>query len=104
MSDGERKRGFIGKTVQVVAFFFDAFVDSLADTIHIIWKEMQLFLGTVLGLIGLLSFEAGKFCDGNTADYLSCTRPSTYYYFDMLDKVFIVFGVVLVMVWWVRRK
>lgn len=100
----EHKRGFFGKAWLVLAYFFDAFVDSLADTLHIVWKEFQLFLGTALALIGFFSFEADKFCDGNTADYLSCTRPSTFYYFDALDKVLIVLGVVLVMVWWVRRK
>ncbi len=66
--------------------------------------ETELFLGTALLTIGLFSFESDKYCDGNTSDYLSCTRPSTFYYFDWLDITLIVLGVFFVIVWVLKTR
>ena len=87
-----------------MAYFFDGGVDAIADKMRIMWSEFELFLGSSLILLGLLSFNADKFCDGNTADYLSCTRPSAYYYFSGLDKGLIILGVILVLVWYRRSR
>lgn len=102
--EGEKKRGFFQKLGMVIGYLFDATLDGIADSVRTVLDNMSLFLGSTLALIGLLSFEAGKFCDGNTADYLSCTRPATYYYFDSFDKILLVIGIVLVLVWVVKRK
>jgi lysozyme family protein len=56
------------------------------------------------GVVGLLSIEADKFCDGNTADYLSCTRPSTYYFYSPLDIAIVVVGVFLILIWVRSRR
>ena len=79
---------------------FDFFVRAFGS----VAREAELFIGTALTLIGLLSIEADKFCDGNTADYLSCTRPSTYYFYSPLDIAIVVIGVFLIMVWFLNRK
>lgn len=79
-------------------------VDILADSLRTIAREKELFLGTGLALLGLLNFNVGRYCDGNTAEYLSCTRPAVYYYFDALDIALIIVGVFLVLVWFVRVR
>jgi hypothetical protein len=66
--------------------------------------ETELFLGTALVAIGFLSFESDKYCDGNTADYLSCTRPSTYYYFDWLDIALIIAGIFFIFFWLLKTR
>lgn len=83
---------------------FDTFLDSVADAISIVMREFTLFLGTALVLIGLLGFSSDKFCDGNTADYLSCTRPNAYYYYDWFHITLVVIGVFFVMIWFLRRR
>lgn len=90
------KSGLFMRTVDSV---FDFVMSSLAT----IARDMELFVGVALTLIGTLSFEADKFCDGNTADYLSCTRPSTYYFYSPIDIAVVVVGVFLILIW-VRRS
>ena len=103
----EPKRG-VGKTMRIggliVSHLFNSFLDRLAHFIEVLSKEIELFVGTALVLIGLFSFESDKFCDGNTADYLSCTRPSTYYYFGSLDIFCIVLGTFLILFWVLRSR
>jgi hypothetical protein len=89
---------------QVLLSTGDDFLDWLADRLHIIIHEKDLFLGTLLFLLGLLNFHSGKYCDGNTADYLSCTRPVTYYYYSWLEVVLVIFGVFMIMLWFLRRE
>jgi hypothetical protein len=88
----------------LIDYGFNACVDALGSYVAVIRREVELFLGVMLSILGIMSFDADKFCDGNTADYLSCTRPTAYYYFDTWDKVLVVVGVVLIMIWFVRRK
>ncbi len=93
----ERKQGgFMGGMDRM----YDFFIGSLAT----IARDMELFIGTALTLVGVLSIEADKFCDGNTADYLSCTRPSTYYFYSPLDIAIIVVGVFLILIWLRRHR
>lgn len=74
------------------------------ETVAVIVREFDLFLGNALLVVGLLSFESDKYCDGNTADYLSCTRPSTYYYFDYLDIILVVIGATIVLAWFLKQR
>ncbi len=82
----------------------DSALRATASYIQTIVREFELFFGTALLLVGFLGFESDKYCDGNTADYLSCTRPATYYYFDTLDTVLIVLGVFFILLWCVRVR
>ncbi len=80
----------------------DGIYDFVANSLATVAHDAGLFIGVALTLVGLFSIEADKFCDGNTADYLSCTRPSTYYFYSPLDITLIIAGVFLVLIW-IRR-
>lgn len=81
-----------------------SFIEFLSSSWRTIMRHKELFAGIGFTLVGLLSFNSDKFCDGNTADYLSCTRPSTFYYFDWLDITLIVAGVFLALIWYLRDR
>lgn len=99
-----QRRGRPSVAVLFVNYIFDTLLVSLRKNFSIMLKEIDLFLGSALVIIGMLSFESDKYCDGNTADYLSCTRPTTYYYFDAFDKILILLGVFLIILWFVKRN
>lgn len=80
------------------------FVDAAGSRIRIIRREADLFLGSALFFLGLLGFESDRYCDGNPADYLSCTRPTTFYYFDLLDIALIVAGVFFILFWLLHER
>jgi hypothetical protein len=82
----------------------DGLFDFFVGALRTIARDAELFIGVALTLVGLLSFHSDKFCDGNTADYLSCTRPSTFYFYSPLDISIVVLGVFLVLVWMRRSK
>ena len=86
-----------------IVYFFDVLADAIIERFSVMQTQSDLFLGSVLTLIGFFSFQSGKYCDGNTADYLSCTRPTTYYYYPTISIILIVIGICLVLVWKVRR-
>lgn len=83
---------------------FDLAADVFEDYVRVIRLELELFFGAALAIIGLLNFQNGKNCDGNTADYLACTHPSTYYYYNAFDVALVVFGVFLILIWLMKRK
>jgi hypothetical protein len=83
---------------------FDHVMDALEVDWKIIKQQSDLFLGALLFLLGLLDFHSGKYCDGNTADYLSCTRPVTYYYYTWLEMILIILGVTLILLWFMKRN
>lgn len=108
-------RGFFGRIVYTVKRFvhlvwllmqygFDRGVEALARDVFIIQREADIFLGSVLLVVGLLGFESGRYCDGNVGDYISCTRPATYYYFDTLDVVLICLGAFFILVWYFKSQ
>lgn len=101
---GEKIKGFVRFTWLLFQYLFDRSLDALARDIVIIQREADLFLGAALSLIGLLGFESARYCDGNLNDYISCTRPATYYYFDTLDIVLIVLGIFFMLVWHFKHK
>ena len=82
---------------------FDRLMDAAEEDWAIIREQSHLFLGALLLLLGLLDFHSGKYCDGNTADYLSCTRPVTYYYYTWLEIILIILGVMLILLWFMKR-
>jgi len=83
---------------------FDVLVDALVDYARIIGREFALFAGVAFVLTGLLNFQNGKNCDGNTADYLSCTNPSTFYYYSWFETTLIIIGVFLLILWYFKLK
>jgi len=89
---------------RAILYFFDAAIDSASINLRIIIKNINLFFGFALLLIGVFSFNSDKYCDGNTANYLSCTRPTTYYYYEGWDVALIVAGISLILIWFLKRK
>lgn len=90
--------------VNFISYIQRSFVHGARETFAVVVREFDLFLGNALVVMGLLSFDSDKYCDGNTAEYLSCTRPSTYYYFDYLDIFLVVLGATLVIAWFLKRR
>lgn len=95
-----------GRTLRRIGIFVNRLVyntvDRGVDRLHVMLRERELFFGAGSILLGLLNFNVGRYCDGNTAEYLSCTRPAVYYYFDVLDIALIILGVFAVLMWFVR--
>lgn len=88
-------------SIEYVSF---QFFEALGDRIKTMRKEIDLFLGAIFLFIGVLNWSSGKYCDGNTADYLSCTRPATYYYYGSFEIVLVVLGVLLILVWYIKNR
>lgn len=78
--------------------------ESTQDHLEIIRREASLFAGLALFLVGVFGFHAGRYCDGNTADYLSCTRPAVYYYYGAFDLLLIVLGAFLITLWILKPR
>jgi hypothetical protein len=82
--------------------------DQLLDKFEYDWSIIKyhndLFFGVLLFLLGLLNFHSGRYCDGNTADYLSCTRPVTYYYYTWFDMILIILGITFILLWFMKRE
>ena len=95
---------FISTTWVSIEYVSVRIAEALAENFRIIRSETNLFLGVTLFLLGLLNWSIGKFCDGNSADYLSCTRPTTYYYYGSFEIILILLGVVLVLIWLVKKR
>ena len=88
----------------ILEHVFDLIADVLEEYAHIMRREFELFFGTAFVGIGLLNFQNGKNCDGNTADYLACTRPSTFYYYNWFEITLVVIGVFLILLWFMKRQ
>jgi len=87
-----------------IEFISVQIADAIGRDLSIMRRELHLFLGTTLFLLGLLNWSIGKYCDGNTADYLSCTRPEAYYYYGGVEIALMVLGALLVLVWLVKTR
>lgn len=83
--------------------WLDHLMDLAEDNWDIIRREADLFFGAALVLLGLFNFQSGKYCDGNAADYLSCTSPTTYYYYGALEIALILIGVFFILLWFFKR-
>jgi hypothetical protein len=96
---------WIGRVVWLtLEHLFNLFADVLEEHIRIARREAQLFLGIALIMAGILHFQNGKNCDGNTADYLACTHPSTYYYYGWVEITFVIVGAFCLTFWLLRRR
>jgi hypothetical protein len=99
-----RLRRFLRILWLITEHLFDLFLDALGGYGRIMRRESELFFGMGLVLIGFLNFQNGKNCDGNSADYLACTRPSTFYYYSWVEITLIVLGTFLILLWLLRLQ
>ncbi len=83
--------------------WLDHAMDLAEDNWDVMRGEADLFFGSALVLLGLFNFQSGKYCDGNAADYLSCTSPTTYYYYGALEIALILIGVFFMLLWFFKR-
>ena len=79
-------------------------LEAIVEDLRIMREEIDLFLGAAFVLLGVMNWSTGKYCDGNSSDYLSCTRPTVYYYYGAFEIVLVVFGIALVLLWIVKRQ
>jgi lipoprotein signal peptidase len=97
----------IRRTTRIVwlltLYAVDRLIDATEEYLWLIRQELELFIGVILLAVGALSFNAARFCDGNTVDYLSCTRPAVYYYFSWFDITLVILGVFYLMFWYLKR-
>lgn len=98
-----RSPGALSMVWHAMVYTFDNLIDSTLRNLEIMWREFDLFFGALLFFSGLFGFSADKFCDGNTADYLSCTRPTAYYFYDKFHLFLILVGAVFVLLWMLKR-
>ena len=97
-------RGAWQKTGDKLMPAVDRLTDLAYDDARVIKREVQLFVGMAFLLVGFFHFKSGKYCDGNAADYLSCTRPSTYYYYGGLEIILLILGSFLVVLWFLKSR
>jgi hypothetical protein len=83
---------------------FESLWESAARDLNIVRREGNLFVGAILATIGIFHFRSGKYCDGNSVDYLSCTRPSAFHYYGGLEIFLIVAGVFFILLWFLKKK
>lgn len=67
-------------------------------------KNSELFFGIALFLFGVFNFSNGKYCDGNPADYYSCTNPSAYYYYGSFAITLAVLGAFCIAIWFLKKS
>jgi hypothetical protein len=87
-----------------IVFLLESTADSLIEKWVTIRREADLFGGVGFFILGFFGFRSGRYCDGNTADYLSCTRPATFYYYDWIHIALIIIGVFLICIWLLKRR
>jgi len=99
-----KKPGMVKTVFYSLGYLLLLIKRALVDDLALMWEEFRLLLGTVLVVVGTLSFESGRYCDGTPSTFAACTRPSTYYYYDPWVVWMIVAGVVLVLLWWLHKR
>ncbi len=103
-----RERSTVFKVLRVFVrsflALFNLLFDNVKDDVSIVFREGKLFSGMFLFLIGFFSFSSDRYCDGSTGPLYTCTRPSTYYYYSWWAILLIVFGISLLLVWYLRKK
>ena len=102
------KESVIKKAARGTWLFLDQSIDGAMEwtsaNFEIVRRETDLFVGSALLLVGLFTFRSDKFCDGNTADYLSCTRPTAYHYYGWLQILLIVLGAFFILLWALKKR
>lgn len=102
--EASRKKGIFHVLMVSLEYVSVHTLRAIGENIRIMRREGNLFFGAFFFLLGFFNWSSGKYCDGNTADYLSCTRPATYYYYGWFEISLIVLGVSLVLVWLVQNS
>ncbi len=97
-------KGIAHTTWITVEYLSVRVAEALGVNVRIMREEADLFVGATLTLLGLLNWSSSKYCDGNTADYLSCTRPTTYYYYGWFEIALVILGTLLVLVLFVKNR
>ncbi len=98
-----KRKGLLARLRDRFFIFLDWLIDLCEDNLRVIFKEKDVFFGAALAIIGVMHFRTGKYCDGNTADYLSCTRPVAYYYYGALEIFLVLIGVCFILLWILKR-
>jgi hypothetical protein len=99
-----KKRVFMQIFFRTLVAFVLFLQTKIKNDAVLLFNNTRLFFGLALLLVGLFSFSSGKYCDGNSSNYYSCTRPSTYYYYPWWTIVFITLGSFFVVLWFLRKK
>ena len=95
---------FVKRVLFVVKFLSTSVADAFSVDIDDILRNSRLFLGSVMILVGVLSFSSDRYCDGNASSYYACTRPSTYYFYPWWAIALVVVGSTLTILWFLRRQ
>jgi hypothetical protein len=83
--------------------FFLHFRRVTRASFAIILKDPLLFFGMAFFICGFLSFNHGRYCDGNVADYYACTNSAVYYYYGPISIIACVFGAFMIAVWKINQ-
>lgn len=90
--------------VALLGYLIKILGTHIRANLRIVAREVDIFVGTAFFVVGMLGIESDKYCDGNTADYLSCTRPSTYYYYSWFDITLVILGIFLIIIWFLKKR
>ena len=85
-------------------FAVNKLIDLGEENFAVIAREGELFFGVALTIAGLMGFSSSRFCDGNTADYLSCTRPTSYHYYGYFAIALAIIGAFFIILWFLKRR
>jgi hypothetical protein len=93
----------VRRSARLLWQILDAGVFLVSREFAVLRREGRLALGVILTLVGVLNFQAEKFCDGNTALYNACARPVVYYMYPWWAILFVVLGALLFVGYWKRK-
>lgn len=106
-TDGHEKKGsasFLHTVWVSLEYLSVRVVEGLGSRLKVVRTHNNLFMGATLFVLGLFNWSSGKYCDGNSSDYLSCTRPVTYYYYSAFEIFLLVVGLALILIWWIENR
>jgi hypothetical protein len=77
---------------------------QMTSVVFLVKKNAMLFFGNALFFLGVFGFSRGKYCDGNTANYLDCTNPAAYYYYGPFALAAILLGSFFATAWFLKKS
>lgn len=101
---GKRSAGLVRRAFFILGAATLYVRDTVYEDVRDMLAHKRLFAGTGLILVGLLSFASDRYCDGSTASYYTCTRPSTYYYYPWWAILAVIIGSFFTVLWFLRRR
>ena len=111
MESGHGSAGFLDKAKRwswilwrLIVYALEYVADGIIEAWHVMRHDAGLFWGVGFTIIAIFGFSSGRYCDGNTAEYLSCTRPATYYFYDVWHVGLLVIGVFFILVWFLKVR